>query len=113
MKSHSAYTTYARKEKKEEPEKKEILEKDNEDKLFSLSDYTVVLHTTFNKKRWSEDDSEIISDSGASEIIFNLISAYLATELEPLEGSIEGANGTQLGAIVAVGYTEFMGVRVR
>ena len=113
MKSHSAYTTYARKEKKEEPEKKEILEKDNEDKLFSLSDYTVVLHTTFNKKRWSEDDSEIISDSGASEIIFNLVSAYLATELEPLEGSIEGANGTQLGAIVAVGYTEFMGVRVR
>jgi hypothetical protein len=115
--SHSAYSTQMSDKKNKEPEKKsknsEKESKDNEDNLFALSDYTVVLHTKIDAKRYSDDEKEILSDSGASEIIFNLASAHLATELEPIEGSIEGANGTQLGAIVARGYTEFMGVRVR
>ena len=96
---------------KDKREKKN--EKDGEDSIFALHDYTAVLiNVKYDSRKWSEDAAEIIGDSGASAIIFNLCNAHLATDLKETTGAIQGSNGTQLGAILYEGFTEFMGVRV-
>jgi hypothetical protein len=79
--------------------------------LFTLYDYTV-LHTNIDSRKWNDDSAEIIGDSGASAIIFNLANIHLATELVAREGAIEGAADTQLGAIKYEGFTELMVVRM-
>jgi hypothetical protein len=56
---------------------------------------------------------EILGDSSASGIIFNQLNEHLVTDKQPVEGSIIGANGTQLGAIVHKGFIEFMRVCMR
>ena len=101
-------------EKNNEKPKREILKEiDGEESMFKVHDYTAVLVTVkYDKKRWSEDGKEILGDSGASAVIFNLQNAHLATDLVETTGAIEGSNGTQIGAILYRGFTEFMGVRI-
>jgi hypothetical protein len=46
-------------------------------------------------------------------VIFYESSAYLAEDLQSLTGAIEGGGGTQMSAIKAEGFTNFMGVRIQ
>jgi len=92
--------------------KSEEIKDGSENKIFALSDYTLIFNTTYNLQFKNENRKQIIGDSGASGIIFNFENLHLVEELQPKVGAIEGAGGTQLGAITHEGVTEFMGVRL-
>ena len=97
--------------RKEEPISQETDR--NDDKIFNLHDYNIILHNLTNSGRFNDNNfHEILGDSGASRIIFNRANMHLASELEPAQGSILGAGGVQIGAVSHSGRTEFMGVIV-
>ena len=66
------------KEKELSSSQSEAKDKEKNEDLFTLYDYTV-LHTNIDSRRWNDDSAEIIGDSGASAIIFNLANIHLAT----------------------------------
>ena len=89
---------------------KEAIDNDEKsDKFNNYYDYHTVIHTNIAEENF-HNFNEIIGDSGASGIIFNNHHSNLVTETEPIDGSIVGAGGTQIGAIKFKGITNFMGV---
>jgi hypothetical protein len=61
--------------------KSEEIKNGSENKIFALSDYTLIFNTTYHLQFNNENRKQIIGASGASGISFNFENLHLVEEL--------------------------------